>query len=103
MHLGSSVAMPSDLAKKKAAKKKEAAKARQRTKKPEEINGVNGEGEKPESQENGAADDGKTFTCCLALGLHQVRLRNAYSINVEQLFYIGIRMPSPAMLDPCHL
>uniref|UniRef100_A0A8C9T6A1 ATP-binding cassette sub-family F member 2 n=1 Tax=Scleropages formosus TaxID=113540 RepID=A0A8C9T6A1_SCLFO len=31
--------MPSDLAKKKAAKKKEAAKARQRTKKPDEVNG----------------------------------------------------------------
>lgn len=69
MHLGFSVAMPSDLAKKKAAKKKEAAKARQRSKKPEE-NGVNGEGEKPESQENGAADDGKTSACCLTLGLH---------------------------------
>lgn len=41
--------MPSDLAKKKAAKKKEAAKARQRPKKAEEVNG---EGEKPEGQEN---------------------------------------------------
>lgn len=61
--------MPSDLAKKKAAKKKEAAKARQRTKKPEETNGVNGESEKPESQENGAADDGKTSTCYLTLAL----------------------------------
>uniref|UniRef100_A0A3B4DAL7 ATP-binding cassette sub-family F member 2 n=1 Tax=Pygocentrus nattereri TaxID=42514 RepID=A0A3B4DAL7_PYGNA len=45
--------MPSDLAKKKAAKKKEAAKARQRPKKAEEVNG---EAEKPESQENGAAE-----------------------------------------------
>uniref|UniRef100_A0A9J7ZBS6 ATP-binding cassette, sub-family F (GCN20), member 2a n=1 Tax=Cyprinus carpio carpio TaxID=630221 RepID=A0A9J7ZBS6_CYPCA len=47
--------MPSDLAKKKAAKKKEAAKARQRTKKPED--GVNGDAEKPETQQNGAAED----------------------------------------------
>lgn len=45
--------MPSDLAKKKAAKKKEAAKARQRPKKNEELNG---EGEKPESQENGVSE-----------------------------------------------
>uniref|UniRef100_A0A672I1X8 ATP-binding cassette sub-family F member 2 n=1 Tax=Salarias fasciatus TaxID=181472 RepID=A0A672I1X8_SALFA len=42
--------MPSDLAKKKAAKKKEAAKARQRTKKTDELNG---EGEQPEAQTNG--------------------------------------------------
>lgn len=48
--------MPSDLAKKKAAKKKEAAKGRQK-KKPEEVNG---EGEKPESQENGATANGKS-------------------------------------------
>lgn len=46
--------MPSDLAKKKAAKKKEAAKARQRTKKPED--GVDGDEEKPEDQQNGAAE-----------------------------------------------
>jgi len=46
--------MPSDLAKKKAAKKKEAAKARQRTKKPED--GVDGDEEKPEGQQNGAAE-----------------------------------------------
>lgn len=46
--------MPSDLAKKKAAKKKEAAKARQRPKKPED--GVNGDAEKPEIQQNGAAE-----------------------------------------------
>lgn len=45
------VIMPSDLAKKKAAKKKEAAKARQRPKKAEEVN--DGEEERPESQENG--------------------------------------------------
>uniref|UniRef100_A0A3P9NHE9 ATP-binding cassette sub-family F member 2 n=1 Tax=Poecilia reticulata TaxID=8081 RepID=A0A3P9NHE9_POERE len=43
--------MPSDLAKKKAAKKKEAAKARQRPKKSEEVDG---DGEQPEIQENGA-------------------------------------------------
>lgn len=49
----STVTMPSDLAKKKAAKKKEAAKARQRPKKAEEVNG---EGEKPESQENGVSE-----------------------------------------------
>lgn len=48
------VKMPSDLAKKKAAKKKEAAKARQRTKKPED--GVNGDAEKPEHQQNEAAE-----------------------------------------------
>lgn len=45
--------MPSDLAKKKAAKKKEAAKARQRPKKAEEGNG---EAEKPETQENGLSE-----------------------------------------------
>ncbi|MCJ8731834.1 hypothetical protein PDJAM_G00203850 [Pangasius djambal] len=49
----SPVTMPSDLAKKKAAKKKEAAKARQRPKKAEEVND---EGEKPESQENGVSE-----------------------------------------------
>uniref|UniRef100_A0A672I1H4 ATP-binding cassette sub-family F member 2 n=1 Tax=Salarias fasciatus TaxID=181472 RepID=A0A672I1H4_SALFA len=47
--------MPSDLAKKKAAKKKEAAKARQRTKKTDELNG---EGEQPEAQTNGAESNG---------------------------------------------
>ncbi|XP_014882487.1 ATP-binding cassette sub-family F member 2-like [Poecilia latipinna] len=47
--------MPSDLAKKKAAKKKEAAKARQRPKKSEEVNG---DGEQPEIQENGADSNG---------------------------------------------
>uniref|UniRef100_A0AAQ6ACS6 ATP-binding cassette sub-family F member 2 n=1 Tax=Amphiprion ocellaris TaxID=80972 RepID=A0AAQ6ACS6_AMPOC len=47
--------MPSDLAKKKAAKKKEAAKARQRTKKPDEVNE---EGEQPEPQSNGAESNG---------------------------------------------
>lgn len=54
LFLGFAAKMPSDLAKKKAAKKKEAAKARQRTKKPED--GVNGDAEKPESQQNGAAE-----------------------------------------------
>lgn len=45
--------MPSDLAKKKAAKKKEAAKSRQRTKKTEDE-----EGERPENGlENGDGDD----------------------------------------------
>lgn len=48
--------MPSDLAKKKAAKKKEAAKARQRTKKTEEANG---ESEQQEAQLNGAESNGK--------------------------------------------
>ncbi|KAG7231191.1 hypothetical protein INR49_012022 [Caranx melampygus] len=47
--------MPSDLAKKKAAKKKEAAKARQRTKKPDEVNG---DSEQPETQRNGAESNG---------------------------------------------
>lgn len=48
--------MPSDLAKKKAAKKKEAAKARQRTKKTDELNG---EGDQPEAQTNGAESNGQ--------------------------------------------
>lgn len=48
--------MPSDLAKKKAAKKKEAAKARQRTKKSDEVNG---EGEQEETQQNGAESNGE--------------------------------------------
>ncbi|CDQ61720.1 unnamed protein product [Oncorhynchus mykiss] len=48
--------MPSDLAKKKAAKKKEAAKSRQAgTKKTDEFNGEN---DQPESQENGADSNG---------------------------------------------
>lgn len=53
--------MPSDLAKKKAAKKKEAAKARQRTKKPDEVNG---ESEQPEqeTQRNGAESNGERRT-----------------------------------------
>lgn len=50
--------MPSDLAKKKAAKKKEAAKARQRSKKPEEVNG---EAEYPDTQ-NGAESNGEKRT-----------------------------------------
>lgn len=48
--------MPSDLAKKKAAKKKEAAKARQRTKKTDELNE---EGDQPEAQTNGAESNGE--------------------------------------------
>lgn len=48
--------MPSDLAKKKAAKKKEAAKARQRTKKSDEVNE---EGDQPEAQCNGAESNGE--------------------------------------------
>lgn len=51
-----SAAMPSDLAKKKAAKKKEAAKARQRLKKHDEVNG---EGELPDGQENCAVTNGE--------------------------------------------
>lgn len=51
--------MPSDLAKKKAAKKKEAAKARQRTKKSDDVNG---ESEQPEIQENGAHSNGRGVT-----------------------------------------
>lgn len=53
--------MPSDLAKKKAAKKKEAAKARQRTKKPDEVNE---EGEQPEAQRNGAESNGERRRFC---------------------------------------
>lgn len=44
------------MAKKKAAKKKEAAKARQRTKKTDELNG---EGDQPEAQTNGAESNGR--------------------------------------------
>ena len=44
------------MAKKKAAKKKEAAKARQRTKKPDEVND---ESEQPETQRNGAESNGE--------------------------------------------
>lgn len=51
--------MPSDLAKKKAAKKKEAAKARQRTKKPEEVNE---EADLPDTQQNGAESNGEKRT-----------------------------------------
>lgn len=49
--------MPSDLAKKKAAKKKEAAKARQRTKKPDELN------EEAEAKTNGAESNGEKRPC----------------------------------------
>lgn len=52
--------MPSDLAKKKAAKKKEAAKARQRTKRPDEEG--NEDGEQPETQSNGAESNGEGGT-----------------------------------------
>lgn len=47
--------MPSDLAKKKAAKKKEAAKNRQRTKKTDEDE----EGDQPETQLNVAQSNGE--------------------------------------------
>lgn len=56
--------MPSDLAKKKAAKKKEAAKARQRTKKTDELNG---EGDQPEAQTNGAESNGENYKFSLCL------------------------------------
>uniref|UniRef100_A0A671SXG1 ATP-binding cassette, sub-family F (GCN20), member 2b n=1 Tax=Sinocyclocheilus anshuiensis TaxID=1608454 RepID=A0A671SXG1_9TELE len=49
--------MPSDLAKKKAAKKKEAAKTRQRVKKHDDVNG---EGELHDGQVNGAVTNGET-------------------------------------------
>lgn len=55
--------MPSDLAKKKAAKKKEAAKGRQRTKKPEEVK----DGDQAEVQSNGAESNGEKMK-----NLHQV-------------------------------
>lgn len=65
---GISSEMPSDLAKKKAAKKKEAAKVRQQkpgTKKGDEVDG---DGGKPEAQENGAADvNGKIFNKTLLI------------------------------------
>lgn len=70
--------MPSDLAKKKAAKKKEAAKARQRAKKHDEVNG---EGELPDSQVNGAVTNGEAnggvfIKCCLKLNERKRRLDN---------------------------
>ncbi|XP_016410500.1 ATP-binding cassette sub-family F member 2-like [Sinocyclocheilus rhinocerous] len=49
--------MPSDLAKKKAAKKKEAAKAQQDVKKHDDVNG---EGELHDGQVNGAVTNGET-------------------------------------------
>uniref|UniRef100_A0A8C9U3X2 ATP-binding cassette sub-family F member 2 n=1 Tax=Scleropages formosus TaxID=113540 RepID=A0A8C9U3X2_SCLFO len=49
--------MPSDLAKKKAAKKKEAAKVRQRAKKQDEVNGEN---DKPDTLENLPEHNGET-------------------------------------------
>lgn len=57
--------MPSDLAKKKAAKKKEAAKARQRSKKPDDLNG---EAEQPDTQTNGAESNGEQKTECWEFG-----------------------------------
>lgn len=57
--------MPSDLAKKKAAKKKEAAKARSQKKKPEEVNG---EGENPEEQQNGTSNGGEHLVKFYASG-----------------------------------
>lgn len=47
--------MPSDLAKKKAAKKKEAAKSRQRVKRTDEVNGVE---EHQENQPNATVNGG---------------------------------------------
>uniref|UniRef100_A0A1A7Y619 ATP-binding cassette sub-family F member 2 n=1 Tax=Iconisemion striatum TaxID=60296 RepID=A0A1A7Y619_9TELE len=64
--------MPSDLAKKKAAKKKEAAKARQRTKKSDELNG---EGDQPETQENGAHSNGDNGVVSLTKELDEFELR----------------------------
>jgi len=61
--------MPSDLAKKKAAKKKEAAKARQRSKKHDEVNG---DGELPDGQENCAVTDGEANGGVFKM-LHEVR------------------------------
>lgn len=55
--------MPSDLAKKKAAKKKEAAKARQQKPSTKKADEVNGDGEKLEVQQNGATEvNGKIFS-----------------------------------------
>lgn len=58
--------MPSDLAKKKAAKKKEAAKARQRSKKPDELNE---EAEQLDALSNGAESNGEEEDCTLNAGL----------------------------------
>lgn len=68
--------MPSDLAKKKAAKKKEAAKARQRTKKTDELNE---EGDQPEAQTNGAESNGQNEFRSLRL-FHVAAFRSALKI-----------------------
>lgn len=69
--------MPSDLAKKKAAKKKEAAKSRQaRTKKTDEFNGENNQ---PESQENGADSNGERSENAL----NSYQLYNPFWINMS--------------------
>uniref|UniRef100_A0A8C8EXC0 ABC transporter domain-containing protein n=1 Tax=Oncorhynchus tshawytscha TaxID=74940 RepID=A0A8C8EXC0_ONCTS len=65
--------MPSDLAKKKAAKKKEAAKSRQAgTKKTDEFNGEN---DQPESQENGADSNGERRVASLTKELDEFELK----------------------------
>ena len=69
--------MPSDLAKKKAAKKKEAAKSRQAgTKKTDEFNGEN---DQPESQENGADSNGEMSENALK----SYQLYNPFWINMS--------------------
>ncbi|XP_051559655.1 ATP-binding cassette, sub-family F, member 2b isoform X2 [Myxocyprinus asiaticus] len=70
--------MPSELAKKKAAKKKEAAKARQRVKKHEEANG---EGEHPDGQVNGVMSNGEANGDVVALAkeLDEFELRKMES------------------------
>lgn len=74
--------MPSDLAKKKAAKKKEAAKARQRSKKPDELNG---EAEQPDAPTNGAESNGERKTEFLGLVSYSAFLR-----FVGVFIYMGV-------------
>ena len=70
--------MPSDLAKKKAAKKKEAAKARQRTKKTDD--GTE-DAEQAETELNGAQSNGEgIFWIKIIISLVKFHFKTVYSI-----------------------
>ncbi|KTG39870.1 hypothetical protein cypCar_00018202, partial [Cyprinus carpio] len=93
-----STAMPSDLAKKKAAKKKEAAKARQRVKKHDDVNG---EGELQDGQVNGAVTNGETNgdVAALTKELDEFEMRKSMLLSA-----IGHReVPIPEHIDIYHL
>lgn len=79
--------MPSDLAKKKAAKKKEAAKARQRTKKTDELNE---EGDQPEVQTNGAESNGLNSK----LRFLTVFYATAFISSLKLLFFLSTGIAS---------